>query len=493
MLGFCTLVAGNLVPSLNVKHTTIQKRHLIFDILEECHKTRVIQFLERELGSEASSVRSDFFGLDLPTKVGGEEVPIPLDPTILFPFVLYVQIDELESLDLLSNQAIGNDGIYTDQVRAQHQLLAQFWNMTEFLPSFHLTYLRSQDLQGNIAPALEKLMTQLQELIPDLTYKKSDLEDLAAQMDLVIQQDVPNNYANPALSTQAAVILPSTGEIKYQEVVFMVLGQGILDFFEQDLGLGSVGVDFIHAHEFSHGVAVYVELLENDFDYDLVSSTYELQGSDELEADAMAAYALAHPKGGNYSLSVSVPNLFTSSSTFLTFSYQFQALLDVMQVASAIGDRFEAPFGLADHGTPEQRECAIRWGAYLAISSEGTILSSREFIELFDDTFLAISRLDADTCYFPGANTTLVDVYCPAPGSASRSRFIAIAIKAGPGAVLVLCFLAICIAKSSSSPQPNPQVVSTPAPPVADNTDAVGNKKHFEADDIDEQQSTKYA
>lgn len=284
----------------NVPHPL--SRRLFFDLLDECHLTPSLLFLEKALGPLASSPQSDYFNLGMTVNIDGEKTEVFFDPQLLGLFYLLSQI-EGGSVDL-NNVTLAEDEVITSELQENHLRLAEFWNMSTFLPHFHLVGVRAEDVEGNIEIAMEPFIELLVETIPDLTYRQADFDKLSSDVQRVIEQDLPLSYANPSLSLNAFVNSP--GQLlrgKYAGDAMLAIGQGIMDFVSEVSQVDDVGAAFIHAHEFSHGVDFYLFLEEKGLlgdrkGVDIDSSDFS---SDELKADAMAAYALAHERGLNSS------------------------------------------------------------------------------------------------------------------------------------------------------------------------------------------------
>jgi hypothetical protein len=125
---------------------------------------------------------------------------------------------------------------------------------------------------------------------------------LARQVQTAIETELPHNYSNPAL-TSIAYYSPRFGVFCIDPNASIVaLGDGYVDFFA-NLGLQSVGADMLHAHEFSHTLHFELDLqavsgnLTPYIANFVATRSPELDRRYELEADAMGAYALAHPYG----------------------------------------------------------------------------------------------------------------------------------------------------------------------------------------------------
>jgi hypothetical protein len=89
----------------------------------------------------------------------------------------------------------------------------------------------------------------------------------------------------------------------------------------------------------------------------------------------MAAFALAHEQGRNF---------------------EIQLLRDAAKAGNAVGD---CDVNEDDHhGTPEQRECAVLWGADEGLDMTGNPVTMREFRALFLGALDMILALDPSVC-----------------------------------------------------------------------------------------------
>jgi hypothetical protein len=189
----------------------------------------------------------------------------------------------------------------------------------------------------------------------------------------------------------------------------VTLGDGYVDFFA-NLGLSSVGADMLHAHEFSHALHFELDLqavsgnLTAYIANFVTTRTPELDRRYELEAEAMGAYALAHP----YAL------------------YYVTRLRQAAQAVYEIGDCLVTQ--TFHHGTPLQRQCAALWGADQAVdddSTNGTTtaqppLSPLEFRHLFEQHLDLILALDPAVCNLTDENGRNPVVLPTAPPTASN-------------------------------------------------------------------------
>ena len=320
------------------------------------------------------------------------------DPSLLFGYptnitlfgedvVLYVDIGGL-ALALLEvssfsngiagfdqdKEFFGRNGKYTKEIISQHALLHDFWKVPD--EQILVAGLHSEPLQGNIELAIR---TQAVETIKLYNITGESVLSSAEQIKQAIEDLVPGNYSNPFLSYEAFFVdLFDVTDFGNSTVI--VMGDGLIDFFES-LGLGEVGSDLIHAHEFSHALQFYLDL--EDFGGNL-NAFYEFEGSkgpdearkDELEADAMAAYVLAHEQGRDFDV---------------------QFLVQVSKTTYFIGDCDTE--GKDHHGTPQQRECATLWGADEGLDMLGSPISARDFRSQFRKNLDMILSLDASVCH----------------------------------------------------------------------------------------------
>ena len=146
---------------------------------------------------------------------------------------------------------------------------------------------------------------------------------------------------------------PGVGQIQ-DKIVF---GDALLQAFDA-LGFGEIAPQAILAHEFAHHIQ-----------YDLGIKDYGIpltpagNRRTEFMADAYAAYFLSHAKGA---------------------SMELKSVQQAAEVFSNLGDcLFDSEL---HHGTPTQRKVATEWGYKLAddAAKKGNIISSREFVSLFD-------------------------------------------------------------------------------------------------------------
>jgi hypothetical protein len=150
----------------------------------------------------------------------------------------------------------------------------------------------------------------------------------------------------------------------------IVLGEGIITAM-QEMGLGSNGPDYIHAHEFSH----HVQFERGVFDASVSPDDQPaFTRMTELMADAFGSYFCAHSRGA---------------------SFQLKRIVDAYRGAYVVGDcLFDNP---GHHGTPNQRAKAAEWGAGMAqgAQKQGQINSSALMLQLFSDELPIIVAPDA--------------------------------------------------------------------------------------------------
>lgn len=164
-----------------------------------------------------------------------------------------------------------------------------------------------------------------------------------------------NAYAQPGLDETSPAMV--------------VMGDGMLQAYDA-LGYGDVAGAFITAHEVGHTVQMRAGLFDDH------SGEPEETRYTELMADAMSAYALAHPRG---------------------LGLDERRVDHFVAVAYAIGDcAFDAG---GHHGTPNQRARAAQWAAAVsdAASPAGRVLTFGEFKSAFDAAYPNLIAPDATT------------------------------------------------------------------------------------------------
>jgi hypothetical protein len=272
---------------------------------------------------------------------------------------------------LQEDQYFGRNGEYTQEILSQHKLIVKFWKM-EDEPPLILLGEHSEPLQegNNTEKALFRYSRYLAEV---LNITASDITDeeivnISESVRTAIEREVPNGYANSALSLDWDTKY-QYGIEGFENSTAVIIGDGFLDFFAS-LGLSEVGNDYLHAISFSYMV------LSTLLDRDVVNSDNETENRQfALETDAMAAYFLAHKQGRNFDVA---------------------ELLQVARVAFAFGD---CEVNNDNHwGTPKQKECATLWGADEGLDMTGDPVSPQAFLDRFLQNFDLILALDPSVC-----------------------------------------------------------------------------------------------
>jgi hypothetical protein len=367
-------------------------------ILQEsvCNATASRDFIIQSLGPSAAND-------SLYQNVHFDFVTIPDDPFGLY--YLFVDIgslaDSLVTFQLLTegfvqeDQYFGHNGEYTQEILAQNQLLTKFWKVEG--PPVLVAGLHSEPLQlENLTEIALGFWTSTQVNFTTSSITDAEIFAVAGSVRQAIETELPNAYANSAL-TYNAYSVPQFGAKGFENSSVVVIGDGFMDFFAS-LGLGAVGNDILHAHEFSHALQFILDLEDAGGDYAAYFEKYnstrspETDRQSELEADAMAAYVLAHDQGRNFSVAL---------------------LVEVTNATFAIGDCDTND--LDHHGTPKQRQCATLWGADEGLDMTGDPVSIRQFRELFVQNLNLILALDPSAC------TLTDDSLASAPSSSASS------------------------------------------------------------------------
>lgn len=241
-------------------------------------------------------------------------------------------------------QYFGSNSQYTQQSLKTFRDLKRFWDIPSagtVLAAFH----------GNMLRDRNKLIRAY-----TVVYGLSS-SDAALYADFVIYllDNIPqyrngnhpiftfNAYSSPAITFNGGTVPAKIS-----------MGDGIQEAYTA-IGYDDVAPQAIQAHEYGHQVQFFLNIFDN--------STPELNRRIELMADAFSAFFLAHSKGGNK---------------------EWKRTKQYLQVFYNVGDC--ATTELYHHGTPTQRMAAAEW-AYTLIRRrchQGNLLSSREFVTLFD-------------------------------------------------------------------------------------------------------------
>lgn len=352
-----------------------------------------IDFVFEVLGPSLAE-DSLFWNVEYPGGIAFDEEgePLKVDLSQLTLETLYpLYINPATPTFVQEDQYFGHNGEYTVELLNQHTLLKEFWKTDERGPPILLIGLHSERLGDLLPEAVEESF--LTEGYDPFVWTKAESTQVVQEIRTAIEEELPQQYANPFLTFEAFTAgLPITG---FEDSTTIVIGDGYLDYDEW-LGLGEIGNDITHAHEFAHAIQYIIDLEDaggdpdqyelNTRDYDTAEGSRRL----ELEADAMAGYALAHERGRNFEVPL---------------------LVQVSRESFSSGDcEVEDP---SHHGTPLQRECATLWGADEGLDMTGEPISIREFRALFLENYERILALDPAVCKL--SEPTDVPVEAPIP------------------------------------------------------------------------------
>jgi len=319
---------------------------------EPCPSTPLDDWFMRELeviGNETLSLFDDYQVFDLATYYG-------------------VYFRKTSDLD----EYFYRDGSRTNEFETLHRDAKAFWD----IPSSDILLL---GMHGRQLDDLDVLT----EIYSDLEFESP--QDSALFVHSLINTTI--GFDHPLLTFNAFAASPKEYQFdddsiddqdlgKYEELLDrIVIGEGILEVFDI-LGYGETTPGYVYAHEFGHHIQFERDLL--GINATLIQSNPFDVREIELMADAFAGYFLAHPKGGNFNTSM---------------------VHELLQDAFVIGDCvFNATENTGSHGTPNQRERAVMFGAKKATTFKSTKkvrgskvnpvsskLSSTAFIELFYD------------------------------------------------------------------------------------------------------------
>jgi len=303
-------------------------------------------------------------------EVIGNETLSLFDDYQVFDLATYYGVYFRKTSDL--DEYFYRDGSRTNEFETLHRDAKAFWD----IPSSDILLL---GMHGRQLDDLDVLT----EIYSDLEFESP--QDSALFVHSLINTTI--GFDHPLLTFNAFAASPKEYQFdddsiddqdlgKYEELLDrIVIGEGLLEVFDI-LGYGATTPGYIYAHEFGHHIQFERDLL--GINATLIQSNPFDVREIELMADAFAGYFLAHPKGGNFNTSM---------------------VHELLQDAFVIGDCvFNATENTGSHGTPNQRERAVMFGAKKATTFKSTKkvrgskvnpvsskLSSTAFIELFYD------------------------------------------------------------------------------------------------------------
>lgn len=241
----------------------------------------------------------------------------------------------------------GADGGATKQMRRELADLARFWGLGGSVVAVPQKGKAVYDDVAGVALVLQ-----------DAPFDLSPAQALtrAQEIHRLINADPVLQGGDNPFFTLGAFTLP-TGLMGHTGPTTIYFGDGIFRWLA-DAGLAPAGPQYVLAHEFAH----VAQFETGHLNLDLSQQNPVDNRTSELMADAMASYYVAHRVGGHASS---------------------RALADVQAAAFAKGD---CDFAWANHhGTPNQRQAAVRWGeAQASAIPRGRILSARDFIAAFN-------------------------------------------------------------------------------------------------------------
>lgn len=379
---------------------------------QRCVATTAINFIQDSLGPAASASSSlyksvtlnnvDEFNNDLPIRVR-ELARVWLEHYLLrnmWNSTSSSSATTTEPILLVGQeyQRLGREGQYTNVLRNQHELLTTFWNYNATNESPVLLVGLHSELLGNnnIPEALDAWIQREGELLAAgsrrsfTNISQQELADAADTIQTAIESELPHSYSNTALTYEAYfsprfVVVGGAEDNDAPPSSMVVIGDGYLDFYDSlsEFRGNTIGGQMLHAHEYSHALQFALDLQDVNGNVTAYMEQFHQTRSPEndrryeLEADAMGAYALAHPTGG--------------------ISWERDQLVLAAQAMFHIGDCQVTE--LFHHGTPDQRKCATLWGSDEGLDDDNdSPYSPREFRNLFVQQLDLILSLDPVVC-----------------------------------------------------------------------------------------------
>jgi hypothetical protein len=243
-------------------------------------------------------------------------------------------------------QHFGVDGEHTKELQKTLRTLRTFWDVD------------GSDVQlGAIHGTVILDDSRMVPLVYELLRGQLTLAQVQQVVDMVqgiVQQEKFDHGNHPALSFSAMAYSDGNGPASGLPDKILI-GDGLLEGMTA-VGLGDVAPRGILAHEYGHQVQYELGLFDHH------AGDAEATRQTELEADALAAYYLSHPRGERLR----------------------QDRVDAF--VRSFGETGDCNDGSGSHhGTPVQRAAAARWGDELANSkgAKGHVLPARTVSDRF--------------------------------------------------------------------------------------------------------------
>jgi hypothetical protein len=352
---------GNQLPSLAV----FDHSHAL-QTVSQCNSTSMKDFF-----TEKASALVDPFSAVSNIQFPGSDLYLPVYEVTSKLWLGLTWFTEISKYKV-SDQVFGHNGEHSQAIVQQFVKLLDFWNVPEQQYPILLSGAHSEDLKSNMDVAIQAWLL-FQKDVP--TFSDLDISFVAQEASAAIVDELDGTFSNSALSLDAFFVPLYTESTTVENKSVIVIGDGMLDFVEY-LGGGELGNVLVLSHEFSHFLQFMMDADLHGVDaYYAEKKNSTNSRMSEMEADAMAAYVLANDQGGDLDIA---------------------QLVDLSELMFHFGDCNATAED--HHGTPEQRECAIRWGADTGMDLTGTPLTPQEFRSRFLANFQDILDLKHSAC-----------------------------------------------------------------------------------------------
>lgn len=272
----------------------------------------------------------------------------------------------VEKKGIYDIEYIGTDGKYTQEINSILEQAQSFWSDSGVNDDIRILGAHGSDiadLHNKLIPTLEVLYGTRYE---DENGHEYTIMDHAMDIQDLIMR-LPGGYDYPLLTFNAF----ATDEDEYDtnNHPSIIIGDGYFQF-QESIGFELEGPEYALTHEHAHHLQFLLDAPE----------VRESARHQELMADALSAYFLAHEHG-----------LDMSSNE----------ISHLRQIAYSAGDCETSNDG--HHGTPRQRRCATAWGASLSQNENGagdTVLDVSKLKNKFNDWYEDIDSLDESCQHF---------------------------------------------------------------------------------------------
>ncbi|KAL7437361.1 hypothetical protein ACHAXH_006501 [Discostella pseudostelligera] len=274
------------------------------------------------------------------------------------PFVYKLFVEQKGIYDI---EYIGKDGKYTQEITSILERAQSFWSDTGVNDDLRVLGAHGSDLadlHNNLIPSLEALFGASYHLNDDDDDDYTVVDHAMDIQALILR--LPGGYDNPLLTFNA--FATDDDEDDMTDHPSIIIGDGYFEF-QESIGYEVEGPEYALTHEHAHHLQFSLNTPEE--------RSQQSARRQELMADALSAYFLAHARGLDMSTN---------------------EITNIRQIAYSAGDCETRNDG--HHGTPRQRRCATAWGASLSQEDNYANYNLVELKNRFNSWYENVDYLD---------------------------------------------------------------------------------------------------